>query len=201
MKKVIFTVVHLRNVKVLLFVQWHKKRDESLAHGFMRYSPLDDCSERFSDCPHNRSQTHYHCIQDGCDKVFTSLLLILNIENFYIITFIKIFLIKTYPYIQRPNFFKINIKNVFSRCTYQRLMYKCTRTIIAKTLPFCRKASKGSEQLRAVLHLIVYLLDKELHISTADDLDVHIHSKIKLIWVSLLLYQVESRSKVALFVT
>lgn len=35
----------------------------------MRYSPLDDCSERFSDCPHNRSQTHYHCIQDGCDKV------------------------------------------------------------------------------------------------------------------------------------
>lgn len=35
----------------------------------MRYSPLDDCSERFTDCPHNRSQTHYHCIQDGCDKV------------------------------------------------------------------------------------------------------------------------------------
>lgn len=57
---------------LLLYIftsQWHKKRDESLAHGFMRYSPLDDCSDRFSDCPHNRSQTHYHCIQDGCDKV------------------------------------------------------------------------------------------------------------------------------------
>lgn len=43
--------------------KWHKKRDESLQHGFMRYSPSDDCSDRFQNCTHNRKQTHYHCIQ------------------------------------------------------------------------------------------------------------------------------------------
>lgn len=43
--------------------KWHKKRDESLQHGFMRYSPSDDCSDRFQNCSHNRKQTHYHCIQ------------------------------------------------------------------------------------------------------------------------------------------
>ncbi|CAG9796108.1 unnamed protein product [Diatraea saccharalis] len=61
--------VFCKKEEMIRHFKWHKKRDESLAHGFMRYSPLDDCSERFSDCPHNRSQTHYHCIQDGCDKV------------------------------------------------------------------------------------------------------------------------------------
>lgn len=43
--------------------KWHKKRDESLQHGFMRYSPSDDCSNRYPGCTHNRKQTHYHCIQ------------------------------------------------------------------------------------------------------------------------------------------
>ncbi|CAH2210843.1 jg20715 [Pararge aegeria aegeria] len=64
--------VFCKKEEMIRHFKWHKKRDESLAHGFMRYSPLDDCSERFSDCPHNRSQTHYHCIQDGCDKVYIS---------------------------------------------------------------------------------------------------------------------------------
>nr|CAD7587213.1 unnamed protein product [Timema genevievae] len=43
--------------------KWHKKRDESLQHGFMRYSPMDDCSDRYRGCSHNRKQTHYHCIK------------------------------------------------------------------------------------------------------------------------------------------
>ncbi|KAJ8707439.1 hypothetical protein PYW08_010691 [Mythimna loreyi] len=64
--------VFCKKEEMIRHFKWHKKRDESLAHGFMRYSPLDDCSERFIDCPHNRSQTHYHCIQDGCDKVYIS---------------------------------------------------------------------------------------------------------------------------------
>ncbi|KAM3957292.1 castor zinc finger transcription factor [Aphomia sociella] len=64
--------VFCKKEEMIRHFKWHKKRDESLAHGFMRYSPLDDCSERFSDCPHNRSQTHYHCIQEGCDKVYIS---------------------------------------------------------------------------------------------------------------------------------
>ncbi|XP_045780221.1 uncharacterized protein LOC123877463 isoform X1 [Maniola jurtina] len=64
--------VFCKKEEMIRHFKWHKKRDESLAHGFMRYSPLDDCSERFTDCPHNRSQTHYHCIQDGCDKVYIS---------------------------------------------------------------------------------------------------------------------------------
>ncbi|XP_072946125.1 zinc finger protein castor homolog 1-like isoform X2 [Epargyreus clarus] len=64
--------VFCKKEEMIRHFKWHKKRDESLAHGFMRYSPLDDCSERFTECPHNRSQTHYHCIQDGCDKVYIS---------------------------------------------------------------------------------------------------------------------------------
>lgn len=64
--------VFCKKEEMIRHFKWHKKRDESLAHGFMRYSPVDDCSERFTECPHNRSQTHYHCIQDGCDKVYIS---------------------------------------------------------------------------------------------------------------------------------
>lgn len=44
--------------------KWHKKREDSLQHGFMRYSPLDDCSKRFFvHCSHNGKHTHYHCLQ------------------------------------------------------------------------------------------------------------------------------------------
>lgn len=59
----------------------------------MRYSPLDDCSERFSDCPHNRSQTHYHCIQDGCDKVR----IIVNSTNSFNIIKFSIVSTSAYP--------------------------------------------------------------------------------------------------------
>jgi hypothetical protein len=43
--------------------KWHKKRDDSLQHGFLRFSPRDDCSKKYTACPHNGRQTHYHCLQ------------------------------------------------------------------------------------------------------------------------------------------
>ncbi|CAH1776026.1 unnamed protein product [Owenia fusiformis] len=52
--------------------KWHKKRDDSLQHGFMRYSPMDDCSVKFINCQHNKKQTHYHCLRMGCNKVYIS---------------------------------------------------------------------------------------------------------------------------------
>ena len=56
----------LKKDEMIRHFKWHRKRDESLQHGFMRYSQLDDCSRRHSavpPCAHNLRQTHYHCIQ------------------------------------------------------------------------------------------------------------------------------------------
>ncbi|XP_023012579.1 zinc finger protein castor homolog 1 isoform X1 [Leptinotarsa decemlineata] len=64
--------VFIKKEEMIRHFKWHKKRDESLQHGFMRYSPLDDCGDRFSNCTHNKKQTHYHCIKEGCDKVYIS---------------------------------------------------------------------------------------------------------------------------------
>ncbi|XP_068902505.1 zinc finger protein castor homolog 1-like isoform X1 [Tenebrio molitor] len=64
--------VFIKKEEMIRHFKWHKKRDESLQHGFMRYSPLDDCSDRFGNCTHNKKQTHYHCIKEGCDKVYIS---------------------------------------------------------------------------------------------------------------------------------
>lgn len=64
--------VFLKKEEMIRHFKWHKKRDESLQHGFMRYSPLDDCSDRYANCTHNKKQTHYHCIKEGCDKVYIS---------------------------------------------------------------------------------------------------------------------------------
>ncbi|CAH0549609.1 unnamed protein product [Brassicogethes aeneus] len=64
--------VFIKKEEMIRHFKWHKKRDESLQHGFMRYSPLDDCSDRFHNCTHNKKQTHYHCIKEGCDKVYIS---------------------------------------------------------------------------------------------------------------------------------
>ena len=44
----------------------HKKRDNSLAHGFMRFAPTDDCSRQFGSCHLNGKSTHYHCLQVNC---------------------------------------------------------------------------------------------------------------------------------------
>ncbi|XP_024217955.2 zinc finger protein castor homolog 1 [Halyomorpha halys] len=62
----------VKKEEMIRHFKWHKKRDESLQHGFMRYSPSDDCSDRYPNCGHNRKQTHYHCIQGTCDKVYIS---------------------------------------------------------------------------------------------------------------------------------
>nr|XP_018895795.1 PREDICTED: uncharacterized protein LOC109029673 [Bemisia tabaci]XP_018895796.1 PREDICTED: uncharacterized protein LOC109029673 [Bemisia tabaci] len=64
--------VFVKKEEMIRHFKWHKKRDESLQHGFMRYSPSDDCSNRYPGCTHNRKQTHYHCIQGNCDKVYIS---------------------------------------------------------------------------------------------------------------------------------
>ncbi|CAL4065186.1 unnamed protein product, partial [Meganyctiphanes norvegica] len=64
--------VFSKKEEMIRHFKWHKKRDESLQHGFMRYSPSDDCSDRFINCSHNHKQTHYHCLKEGCDKVYIS---------------------------------------------------------------------------------------------------------------------------------
>ncbi|XP_023243469.1 zinc finger protein castor homolog 1-like [Centruroides sculpturatus] len=64
--------VFVKKEEMIRHFKWHKKRDESLQHGFMRYSPMDDCSDKFSNCTHNRKQTHYHCLKEGCDRVYVS---------------------------------------------------------------------------------------------------------------------------------
>ncbi|XP_076320477.1 zinc finger protein castor homolog 1-like isoform X5 [Tachypleus tridentatus] len=64
--------VFVKKEEMIRHFKWHKKRDESLQHGFMRYSPMDDCSDSFTNCSHNRKQTHYHCLKEGCDKVYIS---------------------------------------------------------------------------------------------------------------------------------
>ncbi|XP_022241711.1 zinc finger protein castor homolog 1-like, partial [Limulus polyphemus] len=64
--------VFLKKEEIIRHCKWHKKRDEFLQQGFMRYSSTDSCSDRFTHCSHNGKQTHYHCLKEGCDKVYTS---------------------------------------------------------------------------------------------------------------------------------
>ncbi|KAI2796502.1 Zinc finger protein castor 1 [Blomia tropicalis] len=64
--------VFMKKEEMIRHFKWHKKRDESLTHGFLRCSPADNCVERFRTCPHHRKQTHYHCLKRGCDKVYIS---------------------------------------------------------------------------------------------------------------------------------
>ncbi|KAH9580529.1 hypothetical protein MS3_00009153 [Schistosoma haematobium] len=60
----------LRREEMIRHAKWHRKREESMQYGFMRYSPCDDCT--VISCPHNGRQTHYHCMQSNCDKVYVS---------------------------------------------------------------------------------------------------------------------------------
>lgn len=55
--------VFIKKEEMVRHYKWHRKREESLQHGFMRYSPMDDCSQKFNNCTHNGRQTHYHCLQ------------------------------------------------------------------------------------------------------------------------------------------
>ncbi|KAJ3587151.1 hypothetical protein NHX12_013541 [Muraenolepis orangiensis] len=68
---------------VIRHYNMHKKRDNSLQHGFMRFSPLDDCSVYYHDCHLNGKSTHYHCMQVGCNKVYTSTSDVMTHENFH----------------------------------------------------------------------------------------------------------------------
>ncbi|XP_041378245.1 zinc finger protein castor homolog 1-like [Gigantopelta aegis] len=64
--------VFVKKEEMVRHFKWHKKREDSLQHGFLRFSPMDDCSKKYNRCTHNGRQTHYHCIQNGCDKVYIS---------------------------------------------------------------------------------------------------------------------------------
>nr|XP_033777838.1 zinc finger protein castor homolog 1 isoform X2 [Geotrypetes seraphini] len=68
---------------VIRHYNMHKKRDNSLQHGFMRFSPLDDCSIYYHGCHLNGKSTHYHCMQVGCNKVYTSTSDVMTHENFH----------------------------------------------------------------------------------------------------------------------
>ncbi|KAH9401172.1 Zinc finger protein castor 1 [Tyrophagus putrescentiae] len=43
--------VFMKKEEMIRHFKWHKKRDESLTHGFLRCSPADNCVERFRACP------------------------------------------------------------------------------------------------------------------------------------------------------
>ena len=52
-----------RKEDVIRHYNWHKRRDNSLQHGFMRFSPSDDCRPYYPGCTLNMKNTHYHCMQ------------------------------------------------------------------------------------------------------------------------------------------
>lgn len=72
-----------RKEDVMRHYNWHRRRDDSLQHGFMRFSPSDDCSHHYPGCALNFRNTHYHCMQQGCNKVYTSTSDVLGHENFH----------------------------------------------------------------------------------------------------------------------
>jgi len=55
----------MKKEDIIRHFKWHKKRSDSLQHGFMRFSPTEDCSQKFHQavCVHNGKHTHYHCLQ------------------------------------------------------------------------------------------------------------------------------------------
>ncbi|VDP66656.1 unnamed protein product [Echinostoma caproni] len=57
----------VRREEMIRHAKWHRKREESLQYGFMRYSPGDNCA--VTGCAHNGRQTHYHCLQPNCTKL------------------------------------------------------------------------------------------------------------------------------------
>lgn len=58
---------------IIRHLKWHKKRKESLNFGFLRFSSSDDCSQKYGpECSYCFKQTHYHCIESNCSKVYVS---------------------------------------------------------------------------------------------------------------------------------
>eukprot|EP00095_Tigriopus_kingsejongensis_P007059 maker-scaffold146_size311726-snap-gene-2.24 protein:Tk07059 transcript:maker-scaffold146_size311726-snap-gene-2.24-mRNA-1 annotation:"transcription factor castor" len=65
--------VFAKKEEMIRHSKWHQKMEEALKYGFRRVTPMDDCSDKFPNCQHNKKQTHYHCIHtDSCDKVYIS---------------------------------------------------------------------------------------------------------------------------------
>ena len=65
--------VFAKKEEMIRHSKWHQKMDEAFKYGFRRVTPMDDCSEQFPGCQHNKKQTHYHCIHtETCDKVYIS---------------------------------------------------------------------------------------------------------------------------------
>lgn len=58
---------------IIRHLKWHKKRKESFSLGFHRFSSSDDCAPEYGiGCSYNWKQTHYHCVFEGCPKVYVS---------------------------------------------------------------------------------------------------------------------------------
>lgn len=65
--------VFAKKEEMIRHSKWHQKMDEAFKYGFRRVTPMDDCSDQFPGCQHNKKQTHYHCIHtDTCDKCYIS---------------------------------------------------------------------------------------------------------------------------------
>ena len=130
--------VFVKKEEMIRHFKWHKKRDESLQHGFMRYSPCDDCSKRFPSCAHNRKQTHYHCLKRGCDKV---------------------------PHPVVPDIILTPISLSFSVTSALR-MYRCMQTTTEKTRLSFRRVSRDFVRRKTVSRTSVPFRDKKQLIST-----------------------------------
>ncbi|CAF1039251.1 unnamed protein product [Didymodactylos carnosus] len=64
--------VFQRREDAIRHIKWHRKREESFQYGFLRFSTCDNCQRYFQNCLHNGRQTHYHCLELGCTKVYAS---------------------------------------------------------------------------------------------------------------------------------
>jgi len=70
----------MKKEDIIRHFKWHKKRSDSLQHGFMRFSPFEDCTQKFQQaaCIHNGKHTHYHCLQVRQSVVASIILLSLT---------------------------------------------------------------------------------------------------------------------------
>ncbi len=48
---------------MLRHYKWHRKRQQSLINGFMRYGISESCGQVGNNCAYSLRQTHYHCLQ------------------------------------------------------------------------------------------------------------------------------------------
>lgn len=151
--------VFMKKEEMIRHFKWHKKRDESLTHGFLRCSPADNCLERFRNCPHHRKQTHYHCLKRGCDKASATL----SPEM-------------TYNWLA---FFFAN------RCTSALQMCRCMPTTIEKTRPLSRKVFSVFAPRRTVYLRRAPFSARKQRTFTVAETTATTHSRTKPTWVSV----------------